>query len=166
MVTVPTNNRREITMDFDKKELRDLLRELNQHFPESAHQAEQAGRRAAMLIYLEGLGLAECSKFTLLGTNDSRVVTAKITPKGRDFISEDGGLSAELDVVVVKLHADTIKALIAAQLELADIPEHERSAIKESLKTASSAALANVTSRLVDAVLGLGPDCRQPMLHS
>ncbi|MGO2959581.1 MAG: hypothetical protein ACTIDN_11190 [Acetobacter sp.] len=37
---------------------------------------------------------------------------ARITTDGLDFLTPDGGLSAQLGVVTVRLDADTIKALI------------------------------------------------------
>ncbi|MBC8718828.1 hypothetical protein [Ochrobactrum sp. Marseille-Q0166] len=40
-----------------------------------------------------------------------------ITAKGLDFLQDDGGLSAILGVVTVKLHEDTIKELLIKKVE-------------------------------------------------
>ena len=45
---------------------------------------------------------------------------------GIDFLTDDGGLSAILGVVTVKLHSDTIQALIAAKIDQAEISDSEK----------------------------------------
>lgn len=64
------------------------------------------------LAYLEEHGLVN------VDWNGARIdmkpASATITAKGLDFISDDGGLTAEFGVVTVNLHKDTIKELIFA----------------------------------------------------
>ena len=42
---------------------------------------------------------------------------ARITAKGIDFLEDDGGLSAILGVVTVKLHADTLREMLAKKID-------------------------------------------------
>ena len=44
-------------------------------------------------------------------------VEAKLTARGADFLADDGGLSAILNVVTVRLDADSLKALLIEQVE-------------------------------------------------
>ena len=45
-----------------------------------------------------------------------------ITAKGLDFLEDDGGLSAILGAITVKLDPDDLRALIAARIEESDLP--------------------------------------------
>ena len=80
------------------------------------------------------------------------------TPAGLDFLSEDGGLSAILGVVTVKLHADTIRDMIAAKIEAAPIPANEKSALKRHLAALSETGLKAATTDLVKIGLEHLPD--------
>ncbi|HCA23620.1 MAG TPA: hypothetical protein DEP32_05570 [Pseudomonas sp.] len=68
-----------------------------------------------------------------------------ITAKGIDFIEEDGGLSAILGVVTVRLHADTVRDLLLAQIEEADA----ESSVKEQLK----ATVNNLPAKGLEALV-------------
>ncbi|OWL84593.1 hypothetical protein [Halopseudomonas aestusnigri] len=68
-----------------------------------------------------------------------------ITAKGIDFIEADGGLSAILGVVTVRLHADTVRDLILAQIEAADA----ESSVKEQLK----ATVTNLPAKGLEAMV-------------
>ena len=63
------------------------------------------------LAYLEEHGLVDAK-----WAGNFAVANAKITARGIDFLSDDGGLSTILDTVTVKLHSDTIKELLAWNL--------------------------------------------------
>lgn len=58
-------------------------------------------------LYLAGHGLLELNRSPSPLENGYR-----ITSKGIDFLEDDGGLSAILGVVTVKLHADTLRDLL------------------------------------------------------
>ncbi len=66
---------------------------------------------------------------------------ASITAAGLDFLADDGGLSAILGVVTVKVHADTIRDLIAAKIDTADLPVEKKSALKKQLAALPETAL-------------------------
>ena len=77
---------------------------------------------------------------------------------GLDFLADDGGLSAILGVVTVKLHADTIRDLISAKIEEAAIPPEHKSALKKGLASLSEKALGAATTDLVRTGLDHLPD--------
>jgi hypothetical protein len=76
-------------------------------------------RLFANLTYLQGHGLCE----PLLSQGVDGHFSwggAKITPQGLDFLEDDGGLSAILRTVTVKLHAETLTELLSARIDAAD----------------------------------------------
>lgn len=102
-------------------------------------------KRFANMAYLAEHNLIELKDETQCS------VCATITAKGIDFLAEDGGLSAILGVVTVKLHSNTIKTLLAIKIEQANIPETEKSELKKSLATIKETALAKLTEKAIDS---------------
>jgi hypothetical protein len=78
---------------------------------------------------------------------------AVITAQGIDFLSNDGGLGAILGVVTVRLHEETLKALIASKVEQSDLPPSEKSRILDQLKELPGETTKHLVLRLVDAGL-------------
>jgi hypothetical protein len=77
------------------------------------------------IIYLEEHGLCK-TNITKSGKGQFVWGNATITAKGIDFLEDDGGLSAILGVVTVKLEADTVKRLIEAKIDEAELPADEK----------------------------------------
>ncbi len=154
-------------MDWlDRNLQHEILKELNNIYPDSktyeywidAAIAQVVGaietvgeaelyiaKRSANLRYLAEHGLVVCNDKDL-----SAIV--KITAKGIDFLSDDGGLSAILGVVTVKLHSDTIQALIAAKIEQAEISDSEKSWLKKELGKIKDTALSTFTVNAINAI--------------
>ena len=154
-------------MDWlDRNLQREILKELNNIYPvsktyeywidaaiaqvvgviETVGEAElYIAKRSANLRYLAEHGLVVCNDKDL-----SAIV--KITAKGIDFLSDDGGLSAILGVVTVKLHSDTIQALIAAKIDQAEISDSEKSWLKKELGKIKDTALSTLTTNAINAI--------------
>ena len=154
-------------MDWlDRNLQHEILKELNNIYPDSktyeywidAAIAQVAGvietvgeaelyiaKRSANLRYLAEHGLVVC--------NDKNLsATVKITAKGIDFLSNDGGLSAIFGVVTVKLHSDTIQALIEAKIDQAEISDSEKSWLKKELGKIKDTALSTLTANAINAI--------------
>lgn len=99
------------------------------------------------IYYLKGHGLVSYPD----NLKTSYIYDLRITSQGIDFLADDGGLSAILGVVTVKLHSDTIQALLAAKIDQADIPEEEKSRLKTELAKIKDAALSTLTEKAIDA---------------
>ena len=67
--------------------------------------------------------------------------------------SEDGGLSAILGVVTIKLHDDTIKALVEQRILASNLPEPEKKRLIDRLRDLSAETTKHLVLKLVD--LGL-----------
>jgi hypothetical protein len=93
---------------LDRAVQRQILELLREHYPRGATAANdlKLGNKqaAANLRYLEEHGL--CKSGVKLGEGVSiQFSQSTITAAGLDFLADDGGLSAILGVVTVKLHA-------------------------------------------------------------
>ena len=113
---------------------------------EAEEDALFALKQSANLQYLAEHGLV------VFGDKTFITATVKITAKGIDFLMDDGGLSAILGVVTVKLHSDTIQALLNTKIDQADIPPEEKSKLKVILSKMGDVALAKLTEKAIDAV--------------
>lgn len=94
-----------------------FLKELEEMYPEAYIDYKEPSRETVVnLAYLADHDLINCETRT---DDNGRIsiISAKITAAGLDFLADDGGLTAILGVVTVKLHADTIKDLMIAKIQ-------------------------------------------------
>lgn len=71
--------------------------------------------------------------------------SAKITAAGLDFLADDGGLTAILGVVTVKLHEETIKELMIAKVQSSDAEPTVKRNLVETLKKLPADAMKELT---------------------
>lgn len=81
-----------------------------------------------------------------------------ITHKGLDFLQDDGGLSAILDVLTVRLHDETVKALIAERITGSDLPPEEKKRWIDALQELPGETTKHLVLKLVDLGLDQAPD--------
>lgn len=60
---------------------------------------------------------------------------AVITAKGLDFLADDGGLSAILGTITVKLHEDTLRAILEDAVEKSAEPPGVKKKLLEQIKS-------------------------------
>lgn len=111
------------------------------------------------LMYLQMHGMVKLKITTYLG-GGFIIHTDLISPteKAFDFLAEDGGLSAILGVVTVKLHADTIRDLLAAKISTSDIPESEKNTLLQTIKSLPDEGLKHLTTKLIDYAVDQAPN--------
>lgn len=80
-----------------------------------------------------------------------------------DFLADDGGLSAILGTVTVRLHADTIRDLIETRISESDAPIEEKRRMIDTLKAMPEEGLKHLTTRLIDFGLGQSPGAWQAL---
>lgn len=112
---------------------------------------------AANLAYLEEHGLVS-SDMRALMDGRAHFTHAKITAAGLDFLADDGGLSAILGVVTVKLHDDTIRQLLLAKVDASDAPSSVKDRLREAIKNLPAEGLKATTMDLLKAGLDQLPD--------
>jgi hypothetical protein len=107
-------------------------------------------RLFANLRYLDEHGLINSG----IGFNDGgmyfRLKKAHITHRGLDFLSDDGGLSAVLGVVTVRLHADTVRDLVASRILAMPLPDTEKNSLIEHLRNLPASVLQVLSIRLIE----------------
>lgn len=130
----------------------------NEYLPEWAKSDEDQAPYVQNLYYLEEHGLVELLKSQEIGRRVPRVGAARITAQGMDFLENDGGLSAILGTVTVRLHADTIRDLIEAKIyESEDVPEEDKPRLIAALKEMREEGLKQMTQRVVSYGLDQAP---------
>ena len=153
---------------LDRAVQRQVLELLRKHYPLGVHTVRELGLEgrmvAANLRYLEEHGLCK-SGLQFGAAGDISFSPSTITAAGLDFLEDDGGLSAILGVVNVKLHADTIRDLIGAKIETSTMPAEEKSKLRKVLAGLSEAGLRAATTDLVKSGLDHIPDAAH-WLHS
>jgi len=144
---------------LDRSRQKSMLEDLAACYPNHSATVivEDDMNDIANLYYLREHGLIEAS---LDRTLSGAFVFggASITAKGLDFLADDGGLSSILGTVTVKLHADSIKELIASRIDSSDLPDVEKSWLKEQIDMMSSESLKTITKALVEQGLSKIPD--------
>ncbi|WP_119157447.1 hypothetical protein [Caldimonas tepidiphila] len=107
--------------------------------------------------YLHEHGLIDAKSVKFL-SGQMRVHLAAITARGLDFLQDDGGLSAMLGVVTVRLEAETLRALLEAKVQASGLPPEEKARITTALRDLGGEALKAATTRLVEAGMDHWPE--------
>lgn len=111
----------------------------------------------ANLHYLKQHGLVEMKVQHFLGGH-FEIMALLATHKGMDFLLADGGLSKILDVVTVKLHEDTLTALIQQRIQDSDLPAAEKSALASKLENLGDEASKHLLTKALDYGLTQAPN--------
>lgn len=152
---------------FDRETQRELLMALYSSSPEGLEQRagaefeEKFGGKSnfvANLRYLEGHGLIT-SRIDHFLAGEYEVVNelTKITSKGIDFIRDDGGLGAILNVVNVRLHSDTLDKLEGI-IRASGAPAEEKVSVISELRKLPADAIKHLNLKLLDMRLSNLPD--------
>lgn len=117
----------------------------------------------ANVKYLELHGLIEDGvlRMSLDGTYGFNLGRFKITHRGLDFLADDGGLSAILGTVTVKLHEDTLKQLVADKIEQSDLPPADKGRWLEMLRQLPVESTKLLAMKLVESGLSHAPGALQ-----
>lgn len=145
-------------MAIDRDLQREILIRLSEKYPDRLdlqQWAREVPTLRANLYYLYEHGLMEGSESREM--SGSRFINGQITAKGIDFLEGDGGLTAILGVVTVRLHDETIRDLIAARIQESDLPAEEKTGLLHQLKELRGESIKHLTMKLLDAGLENAP---------
>ncbi|WP_130732991.1 hypothetical protein [Komagataeibacter xylinus] len=81
-----------------------------------------------------------------------------VTASGTDWISDDGGLTAEKNTITVRFDESTIKLLLKQRLEMTDAPEDEKSKIRQAIEAAPATVLQAAVSEAATSGLAHIPN--------
>ena len=80
----------------------------------------------------------------------SQIFSAQITAEGLDFLEDDGGLGAILNVVTVRLDAENLKTILEARIRESDLSGEEKKSIITKIRSFSGDVLKAVVIKLVE----------------
>ncbi len=166
-----TNYAQKTTMKLDRQLQYDLLKNLADIFPRKLSNLQelaifenaQEDKIMANIAYLKQHQLLDCIEAQYLGDSLPDFYDLTITHKGLDFLMDDGGISAILNVVTVKLHADSIKALLLHQIaNSSSMNEHQRQSLSDRIQQLpakfSDKLLEKISERAIDALFSYSSD--------
>lgn len=158
------NQKQGINMDkFDRNIQRELLQHLCDIYPDSADSSfskafsEKFGGMntfTANILYLAGHGLIEVKLSNEIGRRLPYVIDSftKITSKGIDFIRDDGGLGAILNVQTIKFHRDAV-VVLEDLIAISNMNDEQKEKAKSTLSKMSTEALKTVVQAATTAGL-------------
>lgn len=142
-------------MKLDRSLQYEILTKLSDIYPEST-DAQRIVREnpdvSPNLFYLHEHGMIKGTIARPMAEPD-RFVNMAITAAGMDFLADDGGLTAILGVVTVKLHDETIRELIAARIQDSDLPPEQKTGLLAQLRELRGESIKHLTMKLLDAGL-------------
>lgn len=145
-----------VTETWHMKMIRELQRQMLEHLKDCYPNASDAVMNlgdpkycAGNLFYLQEHGLVSLAASDYI-SGAKKIHNATITAKGIDFIEGDGGVTAILGIVTVKLHEDTLRQLIEAKVEASDLPAEQKSGVLKALREAPGETTKQLITKLVD----------------
>ncbi len=133
-----------------------------------AMDADSERRLVANASYLAEHGLL-VSGFrrisTFAGVTFQHAGETSITAAGLDFLQDDGGLSAILGVVTVRIDAGQWAELLASRIEQSENLTHEeRSSLAAAVRNLPAKAIEKLSSKMLDWAVDHWQDAL-PLLH-
>ena len=143
-------------MRLDRDLQREILLSCREAYPgyvEYTHEERYREGLQANLIYLHEHGLITG---TLVNGN-VELVNPRITATGLDFLEDDGGVSAILRTVTVKIDQDDLRSLIAARVDASDLLPEEKESLSHAMRSLPAQILRDLTTRLVHEAVDQWP---------
>lgn len=147
---------------MDRELQREILLTLKNVYPNhllvdslSAEVGKDVHKRE--LFYLHGHGLIAAEVFEAVG-NGWQIEGPRITHIGLDFLEADGGVSAILNTLTIRLHEDTIRDLLIERVEQSQESQSVKSRLVEAIRKAPADVISQLTSRAAQEGIERLPD--------
>lgn len=130
-----------------------ILNLLIEHYPNHIDvEAKLDEDRSKLLFNLQYLYEHGLIGEVLTATFDGFVIEAtKITSKGIDFMADDGGLSAILNVVTVKVEASQMALLLETLVMSSNLSPADKQLMTSALRELPAESIKHLTTKVVDA---------------
>ena len=149
-------------MEINRDRQNEILEILHKFYPEPTREVVRPQEElldCATILLLEEHGLVKAGLTRKLDGEYMWVAQGTvITAKGIDFLADDGGTSAKINTITVKIHTDSIKAILEAKLDQSDLPVEKKNWLRNQVNTMSDESLKIVTKSLVQKGLDHIPD--------
>lgn len=152
-------------MILDRTYQLELLTQLSECYPSPLYSvetdtemnADEKHRYVANMCYLEEHGLVDSGIHKSVD-NIYSLSEATITAKGMDFLLDDGGLSAILGTVTIKIHDDTLKQIIMLRIENSELEQQDKNRWSAALQSLPAETTKHLTMKLLDLGLTRAPE--------
>jgi hypothetical protein len=146
---------------LDRKLQLRMLEALKETYPTHNPHFAQAFRSEAGYIpnlhYLKDHGL-----LTGIDPKTSKeLLNIKITGAGLDFLEGDGGITAMLRTVTVRLDAEQFRQILAAKVEALSIAQDQKDSILSKIRSLPAEALNSLALKLLEKGVEHFPDLLQ-----
>ncbi|MCK7195714.1 hypothetical protein [Enterobacter bugandensis] len=148
---------------FDRKLQLEVMKKLLEIYPGRIGRQEfnfisnlfnDEEKMIANLLYLEGHGLISSGLVAGSSSYSINFGSLSITVRGIDFMQDDGGLSAILNVQTIKFHRDAV-VVLEDLIAISNMNEAEKEKAKSTLGELSTEALKTVVQTATTALLAL-----------
>ncbi|NPD17604.1 hypothetical protein HOY34_20675 [Xinfangfangia sp. D13-10-4-6] len=151
---------------LDRAYQREILQALASVYPQSPNLRKLFGEMddkfQVNAVYLSEHELIRANLRQAINAPRS-VIQAEITARGLDFLQDDGGLSAILGTITVKLHDDTIRALLIDKVQKSDAAPSVKSRLVETIKGLPAEALKRLAQKAMDAGIEQIPEAAEQL---
>ena len=139
---------------------RDILMRLSEEYPQRlpVEKILYQSNDNSILVNLAYLDEHKLVSVTWFNGHPRVAVQAKITNRGLDFLAGDGGLTALLSVVTVKLHGETLRELMIKKVEESNEDTSIRRSVVTKLKSLPAEGVAMVATRAFELGLAATPN--------
>lgn len=148
-------------MILDRQLQKELLEKISSSYPEyyDFDQEYQHGTIAykkaiANLYYLMQHNLVEERSVSisrsLNGIKSPQFELPTINQNGMDFLANDGGLSAILNTVTIKIDAEQFRQLLLAQINESSLPPDQKSQIISAIESLPAENIKHLSTKVVD----------------
>ena len=87
----------------------------------------------------------------------------RITAVGLDFLTDDGGVSAQLRTVTVKFDAEDLRTLLSARIAASDLSADEQHHLEHAIRSLPAKALQTFLDQFVRQAVARWPDALQQL---
>lgn len=152
-------------MNLDRDYQKNLLSMLEENYPRISNKVqnkirsliqENESKYLANAYYLQCHGLIENAVGKQNGATSTMFSLGipELTVKGVDFLQQDGGLSAILNIQTIKLDKATLELLLTSRIEqAAHLSTEQKQGLIYFLKEAGQKAMQHTLEKLIDTAL-------------
>ena len=148
-------------MILDRNLQLELLEKMSSSYPdyydldgEYKHGSQEYKKIAANLYYLMQHNLIEPRSILSSNSTDGlkrlQFGAPTINQNGMDFLANDGGLSAILGVVTIKIDPEQYRQILITRVQESNLPIEQRHQIVAALKSLSYENIKHLSTKFVD----------------
>ncbi len=148
-------------MILDRQLQLELLEKMSTSFPEYYDFSEEYKygtdaykRVVANLYYLMQHNLIEersiLESRVVSGIKNPQIHLPTINQNGMDFLANDGGLSAILSVVTIKIDPEQYRQILITRVQESNLPNEEKNQIVSALESLPAENIKHLSTKLVD----------------